>query len=103
MTYPVRPHAYATHMMTNRSDRHSSENVPPDQILWRMKGKRRIISATLRSHGRSGYELVVAFEDNPKDIIETQLEEPAYQRLLMRAKSLKQVLLQKGLTALSIP
>ena len=46
---------------------------------------------------------MVAFEDNPNDIIETQVESFAVQALVQRADALKQSLLEKGLTPLEIP
>jgi hypothetical protein len=72
------------------------------RVLWRMKGTRRVIFAVLRHDRSTGYELVVAFEDRPDDVIETQVESSDVHALEQRAETLKQVLRAKGLTPLDV-
>jgi hypothetical protein len=78
------------------------ESANAYRVLWRMKGQRRVISAVLRRQPIGVYELVVGFEDNPREIIESQVEPTGIGALLQRADALRQVLVEKGLTALPV-
>jgi len=70
-----------------------------NRILWKLKGPRRVIVASLLRRSQ-GHELVVYFEDNLKDVIETQFDPTAVDALIARGESVKQVLLRKGLVPL---
>src|SRR6185503_7385624 len=75
----------------------SSGAVP--RVLWRMRGPRRTIVATLCRHS-AGHELVVAFEDNENDVIETQFDPADIDGLKGRAGALREILEKKGWVAL---
>ena len=60
-----------------------------------MKGPSRTICAKLREP-IEGHELVVGFEDNENDIIETQFDPLKIEGLTERAEALKAVLCAKG-------
>jgi hypothetical protein len=85
--------------MTRRSD--PSDAVGrPFGVLWRMQGPKRAVSAKLRWRA-AGHELVVAFDDDEADIIETQFDAVGTHALRQRADGLKAVLQQKGWTVAS--
>jgi hypothetical protein len=66
-----------------------------------MKGARRVVAAVLHRHP-IGHELVVSFEDNDADIIETQVDGVDVRGLEDRASSLQEVLLAKGWSRLTL-
>jgi hypothetical protein len=70
---------------------------PPEQlrILWRMQGPSRILVAALRRHP-VGHELMVGFEDDADDILETRFERLDPGRLQKRADELRQLLAERG-------
>ena len=69
-------------------------------VLWRMQGPRRVVKATLW-HQAHGHELVIAFEDDELEIIETQFSEFDVEALQERAAALKLVLEAKGWSSAS--
>jgi hypothetical protein len=90
--------------MNTATVRQSSSAAQPGlrRVLWRMQGTRRTISAALYRHPSGSHELVVAFEDNPNDIIETQ-RASSVEALVQRAEALKRVLVNKGLKPIAVP
>lgn len=68
------------------------------RVLWRMRGPTRVVRAALWPQA-VGHELVVGFEDDESNVIETQFDEVAIQALEERANALKAVLVAKGWTA----
>src|SRR5687767_11458519 len=92
-------------MQTAANKRLFVTTEPPSsrqRVLWRMQGPSRIVAATIRAH-QVGHELVVFFEDDENDIIETQLDTSDVHGLEERATALRLVLESKGWTPLPEP
>src|SRR5215217_4337315 len=65
------------------------------RTLWRMQGPSRIIAARIERHP-FGRELVIVFEGNAEDVIETRFEREKESLLEQRADELRELLTTKG-------
>jgi hypothetical protein len=65
------------------------------RTLWRMQGPARIIAARIERHP-FGRELVILFEGNAEDVIETRFEREKESLLERRADELRALLTTKG-------
>jgi hypothetical protein len=74
--------------------RHVSDQ-PPDHVLWRMQGPRRVVCAAMYTHP-SGYELRVFFEPQSADDILQREVEVRRDLLAQRANELRELLRREG-------
>ena len=65
------------------------------RTLWRMQGPSRIIAARIERHP-FGRELVIVFDGQVEDVIETRFERASDSALERRADQLRELLAAKG-------
>ena len=79
-----------------RGSASSGPPAPPTLIrgLWRMQGPSRVVAAALHRHP-AGRELIVYFEGDGDDVLETRVERVDFAALERRAGELRNLLAVK--------